>query len=102
MPANIKRFTGAYAENDAGRRSGRVGVYDSVTAAEAAAKGQGSWGGQGQISEVLAVEIDGQWYELVSDKPLDINDAQKKADAKLKEETLAALSADQKRVLGLQ
>lgn len=100
MP-EFKRFNGAFGEDDNGRRAGRIGVYTSVIAAEHAAKGKGSWGGKGQVVEVLAVEIDGQWYELASDKPLDIDDAKKNADAKLKEDTLAMLSADQKRVLGI-
>ena len=70
--------------------------------AEQAAKGQGWYGGDGWVSEVRAIKINYDIYILASDSPIDLDGKRQRADDDLKALTLASLSAEQKRVLGLK
>ena len=70
--------------------------------AEQAAKGQGWYGGDGWVSEAHAIEINHKVYVLADKDPIDLDGKNARSDAELKEKTLASLTADQKRVLGLK
>lgn len=67
------------------------------------ARGKAWYGGNGAVQSAKAVEIDGKVYILDSGgAPVDVDMCQYKADEKLKEDTLASLSEDQLRVLGVK
>lgn len=78
------------------------GYCSSRYAAENAALGQGWYGGNGWVSEAYAIKINHDVYVLASKDPIDLDGVNAKSDAELKAKTLASLSADQKRVLGLK
>lgn len=62
----------------------------------------GFYGGKGWVSEVPAIKINHDVYILAHDKPVDLDGVKAKCDADLKAKTLASLTDDQKRVLGLK
>lgn len=64
---------------------------------------KGWYGSNGYVAGAKAVEIDGKVYILAnSGRPVDVDLLQYKADEKLKADTLAGLTAEQIRVLGLK
>lgn len=66
------------------------------------AKGKGGWGGEGIVDKVSAVSIGGHVYILATPQPVDLDLVKKKRDEELRKRTLAELSADQIRVLGIK
>lgn len=78
------------------------GYCSSRYAAESAAQGQGWYGGNGWVSESYAIKINHDVYVLASKDPIDLDGKSAQTDAELKAQTLASLSEDQKRVLGLK
>lgn len=90
-----------------GRGKHPVAYYSSYSAASAGVTGVGYWGGDGTIINKKAIKITDlrehrtQYYLLESATPLDLDEIQKKADEKLRNDTLSNLSAEQKRVLNL-
>lgn len=81
---------------------GIIGYFSEESVAKKEAKGKGSWGGNASIDMVCSVEVNGNTYILANGgKPIDVDLKKARSDAKLKEETLASLTDEQKRVLGL-
>ena len=81
---------------------GPVIAYCTTKAqAEHEAKGAGWHGRNGAVLEVRALRIDGEVWLLKRDTPIDLDYAQAKRDADLREKTLASIDDEQRRVLGL-
>ena len=91
------------AHGDGGERGTGPVIAFCTTEAQArhAAKGAGWYGGNGAVQEARALRIDGAVWLLARDKPIDLDSAQAKRDADLREKTLASLDDEQRRVLGL-
>lgn len=84
------------------REVGPVIAYCSTMAqAEQAAKGCGWYGGDGAVQNRAALRIEGQVWLLAERDPIDLDSVQAKRDAELREKTLASLSHEQRRVLGI-
>lgn len=106
ISADIVTVYAAMGSNEMSHSNFRCGVFSDHYNASQAAKGKGEWGSDGHVTESKAMKLsydDGtsEYYLLDSDKPLDLDGEKAKADAKLKEETLANMTSEQKRVLGL-
>lgn len=100
----MEKITIWKAHGDAGsdRGVGPVIAYCSTEAqAQEAARGQGWYGGNGHVGKAHALRIDGEVWLLERETPIDLDSAQAKRDAELREKTLASLSPEQKRVLRL-
>jgi hypothetical protein len=96
------RVYGTYGGGDDRRAPDVLEGYASTRgAAEEAGRGRGWYGGPGRVTEEEAVVIDGKVFVLRYADPIDLDSTKKAADAKLREETIASLTAEQKRVLGL-
>lgn len=81
---------------------GIIGYFSEESVAKKEAKGKGPWGGNASIDLIYSVELNGNTYILANGgKPIDVDLKKARNDAKLKEETLASLTEEQKRVLGL-
>ena len=79
-----------------------LGYCSSKYDAEQKAQHSGWYGGQGWVAEHSAIKINHDVYVLATPHPIDLDGVQKQADAELKAKTLASLTSDQKRVLGLK
>lgn len=92
------------AHGDGGERGiGPVIAYCSTeNAAQKAAKGRGWYGGDGFVSKSHALRIEGKVWLLASPEPIDLDSIGAKRDAELREKTLAGLTPDQRRVLGIK
>lgn len=80
-----------------------LGYFTDKCIASEYGKGKGAWGGNCDIAEKQAIEItttSGKAFYLLG-KQIDPDLKSKKADEELKQKTLASLTEDQKRVLGL-
>lgn len=81
---------------------GIIGYFSEESVAKKEAKGKGSWGENASIDVLYSVELNGNTYILANGgKPVDVDLKKARNDAKLKEDTLASLTDEQKRVLGL-
>lgn len=81
-----------------------IGVFSTESSARGFAQKRGWWGGDGAVSERKAVRLaSGEVYLLDKDNsdPIDLDRQQAEYDASLREKTLAGLSDEQKRVLGI-
>jgi hypothetical protein len=79
-----------------------IGYFSNEQVAKGEAKGKGPYGDDATIEVVNSVEVNGETYLLAENgKPVDVDLEKARSDAKLKEETLASLTDEQKRVLGL-
>lgn len=92
------------AHGDGGERGKGpvIGYYSTELRAKTAAHRKGWYGGDGHVEPAPAIKIDGKVYVLVSHKPVDLDGLDAAVDAKLREQTLAGLSAEQIRVLGIK
>ena len=91
------------AHGDGGDRGiGPAIAYCSTEsqARQAAAK-QGWYGGDGAVVKRYGLKMYGKVWLLAERDPIDMDSAQAKRDADLRDATLAALNAEQRRVLGL-
>ena len=79
-----------------------IGYCSSKYEADVASQNTGFYGGKGWVSEARAIKINHDVYILAHANPVDLDGVKAKADAELKEKTLASLSSEQKRVLGLK
>lgn len=79
-----------------------IGYASTKSRADEMAKGQGWYGGTGWVQETSVVEIEGKIYALASPVPIDLDGVQAGKDAILRKQTLANMSDDQLRVLGLK
>lgn len=86
-----------------GRRQNRVAVFThkNLSAAIAAAAGKGSWGGESEISDGQAVEVDGKFYLLENIPPVDLDGQAGKLKERLKQQAMAKLSPAELDALGL-
>lgn len=102
-PPTIEQITVWKAHGDGGERgTGPVlGYYSTESAAVAAAKGRAWYGSNGHVENASALKIGDQIWLLASPKPIDLDGVNKKRDAELKEQTLALLTPEQRRVLGV-
>lgn len=87
---------------EGGGRSPLLGYCSSFNLAARAAKGKGFWGGDGAVSVCKALKIGSEIFALIDEKPIDLNGTKVAQDAKLREQTLASLTVEQKRVLGIK
>lgn len=102
--STVEFMTVHMAHGDGGDRSigPVIGYYSDSVKATDAAKGKGYYGGNGHVSEGPAIRIDGKVYRLLSDAPIDVDGVQASKDDELRKSTLAALSPEQIRVLGIK
>lgn len=99
------KFTTVYAvtkENEDGRFIGYHSFYSTESRASENTKGHGAWGSESGVNELPAIVVNGNTYVLQYAEPVDLDLHNAKADEQLKQETLASLSSEQKRVLGLK
>lgn len=98
--AEIEQITVWQAHGDGGDRCvGPVIAYcRSRELAARAAKGKGWYGGNGEVTSRQALRIDGEVWLLHYHEPIKLDVDR---DADLRERTIAAMSAEQRRVLGL-
>lgn len=89
-------------KDEYGRRGVKVGDFRSFAVAEAYAHGRGWYGGKGDVAKSKAVSILGKVYLLQDPSPIDLDGEQKARDDLLRQETIASLSDDQLRVLGIK
>jgi hypothetical protein len=78
-----------------------IGYATTPYNAKMMAKGKGFFGSEGMYMEVPALTINGVTYVLKKEYPIELNDVQATKDADLRAKTLASLTPEQKRVLGL-
>ncbi len=95
------------AHGDGGERSRGPVVGYALTEAEAnrLADGRGWWGGNGGTSEGHAIKIGKELFALESNEPIQLKKVAEDLRAKdeeLRKKTLASLTKEQKRVLGLE
>jgi hypothetical protein len=95
------------AHGDGGERSRGPVVGYAMTQDDAhrLADGRGWWGGNGGTSEGFAIKIDGTLYALEQKEAIVLEKVAAELKAKddsLRKRTLASLTAEQKRVLGLK
>lgn len=95
------------AHGDGGERSRGPVVGYALTEHEAhrLADGQGWWGGNGGTSEGHALRIGKELFALECKEPIllaKVAEDLRAKDESLRKKTLAGLSKDQKRVLGLE
>jgi hypothetical protein len=112
LPHIIKVYVVFTTIDDWGRHGERLGIFSTPEDAIQCAKGQGWYGGNGDIVEKWAIEDcsmgkSGTYYLLSGSKdhppiPIDLDLKKKTADEELRAKTLAALTPDQKRVLGIK
>lgn len=78
-----------------------IAHFSTQQAAINAAKGKGWYGGNGVVLDCQALRVDGDVWLLAQANPIDLDAVKANQDAKLLADTLAALSDEQKRVLGI-
>jgi hypothetical protein len=83
-----------------------IGYANSKENADAYAAGKAWYGGDGYVKKVSAMVINGETYILASSRPVTFVGAkeaevvaQKRRDEELRQQTLASLTPDQRRVL---
>ncbi|MEN9489565.1 MAG: hypothetical protein RJA63_14 [Pseudomonadota bacterium] len=99
----VERITVWQAHGDGGDRCrGPVIAYCGSRAQAAhAAKGRGWYGGNGEVTSRPALRIAGKVWLLHAPDPIEVDALDADRDADLRARTIAALSAEQRRVLGL-
>jgi hypothetical protein len=86
-----------------------IGYCNTAADAAAYALGKGWWGRPGKVTPVSAMVIDGDTYILAQREPVRFVEGasealaakHKQQDSELRARTIAGLSAEQRRVLGL-
>lgn len=101
MSAEIFKIYATHASKDEYNIGPIIGFFSNRTTAELFGQGKGWFGGNGSVTAEWAVKIDGKYYHLVSCQSIDLDRKASEADAMLKQQILASLTPDQKRVLGL-
>jgi hypothetical protein len=98
------KFVKVYAAHgDGGERAQGpiIGYFSSAFKASNYARNAGFYGSDGGTSIVPAVNIDGKIYVLSQEGAIDLDGEQVQRDANLRAQTIASLSVEQLRVLGL-
>lgn len=89
-------------DNGIGCRTKVIGYFSSQALATREGEGRGEWGQDAKVVKVPAVSVDGKTYILANEgSPVDVDLKQARHDEELRRTTLASLSDEQKRVLGL-
>ena len=91
----------AYKADDEGCRGVIIGYYSTKSFAEKASKGKGWWGADGEIQALDALKVGNDVWLLAKMHPLDVDDVTCIDDEVLRKETLAKLTVEQRRVLGV-
>lgn len=102
---NVEIITIYEVHGDSGGETGIgpiIGYTRTRGQADIMAKNRGWYGGTGWICETKGIVVDSVVYALVSDSPIDLDGIQKKFDEDLRASTIASLSKDQLRVLGIK
>lgn len=89
----------AYEGSDKGYGP-KIGTFSTVFAAARAAAGKGWYGGDGDVVEQVAIMSANGEIVIISERAIDLDGEASKRDARLKEDTLANLTPEQRRVLG--
>lgn len=92
------------AHGDGGERGTGPVIGYSVTknGAETIAAGKGWWGGNGVVREAKALKLPtGELFALAEDKPIDLDEAFKKATEAHKQSGLKKLTPLERKALGL-
>ena len=101
--ADVRKVYTVYeTTNEYGARGALVGRFTSEAFAKEAAKGRGWYGSEGAIQAMTVVRVDGEWYELTTETPVDLDVDLIARERELKASALAKLSADERRALGLK
>jgi hypothetical protein len=105
MIAGVEKIRIWAARGDGGETGGStapiVGYCRTEAQAKDLAKGKGFYGSQGHVSQHDALEVNGEIWVLAASNPVDLDNAQARRDDDLRKRTLASLSDEQRRVLGL-
>lgn len=78
-----------------------IGYSSTKERAALIAKGRGWYGRDGDLEPVPAIRIGDKVWLLLQASPIDLDSEDQKRDAELRASTIAGLSAEQRRVLGL-
>jgi hypothetical protein len=78
----------------------KIGTFSTVCKAAQAASGKGWYGGDGDVVEQTAIMSAHGEIMVISERSVGLDGEASKRDASLKEETLANLTPEQRRVLG--
>lgn len=100
-----ERFQVWAVRNDTYERddtSSVLAYYDSYGKAQERAVGKGWFGATARITKHEALRVGNNVWLLAKDTPIDVTQDESISDDDLREQTLATLSANQKRVLGLE
>jgi len=98
------KFTDVYSVNIDdldGRVFGALAYFSTKESATEYAKGRGDWGDNAPVSACPSISIDGIVYVLKQYEPIDLDLQQANYDKELRERTLASLTSEQRRVLGI-
>lgn len=87
----------AYDEDMDGRKKNVLGYFTAYTKAVGAARGQGAWGGNGQVETKRAIVIGGKYFILEHESPV----MNKTLNDIVKANALNKLTVAEKRALGL-
>lgn len=113
--AQLIKIWAAHGDGEGRGKGPILDFCDSESTACERSKGEGWWGGPGDVEEVPALLVDGEVWVLRQATPAQVlNYSQVRElkagargttpeaeDEKLRNETLASLTQDQRRVLGL-
>jgi hypothetical protein len=96
-----KAFTVYQTIDEYGRCGELVGLFGSKMAADVAAVGQGCWGSRGQVNEVSVIVEGQRAYLLQRPDPITMNIDLPKEQRRRIETARAKLSADERKLLGI-
>lgn len=103
MTVEIKKVYEVWTtEDDRGRRGRMVGVFTEKQVAVNSARGKGWYGGDAEVAEGHAVQLDGKWYRLASPEEVELNTDLIAEEERIKREALAKLSPRERRLLKVQ
>lgn len=102
-PHIITIYEAQHSDSDGYKDTRRtLGYFSNSADAQSAAKGQNSWGGNGNVVERRAVMVDGLAYLITSETPIDVDNTFAKALQDTREEALKKLSPEERRALGVE
>lgn len=78
-----------------------IGYCRTEAQAREFAKGKGWYGGNGVVLKKPAIFVEGEYWLLEERNPIDLDNEQARRDKQLRDETIAGLSKEQRRVLGI-
>lgn len=102
-----RMFTAHVTIDDRGGHGPLIGVYEQESAAKAAAKGRGWYGGEGDVSPVMTLTLpSGQTFLLKDSNPVTINVNLIQRDNEIREQARQKLAAlglteEERKLLGI-